>query len=378
MRATLGYNRALDGLRALAVGAVITQHSGYLVNGFYGVTVFFVISGYLITALLLAEHERTGGIGIREFYRRRWARLMPALAFVIVVSLGWLLAVGVPIRSWIAGAFGAATYTTDFVEVTGAQPHISNYFEWSWSLAIEEQFYLLWPLIMVGLLALGRRLAPGRRAGTQLLLLASLGFVVLAWVDRAHMVATHASAQRANFSFDSHLDAIAIGAIIAILVAGRTFGPVTRAVAGLSGAVGVFVLWAMVRGQSVTDWLRSDFNAYGQLTLVCAVVVVAVVVAPRGPLGRVLAWAPLAHLGQLSYGLYLWNMLVRNVFEHYAGHKPAHAGWAHVAWLLALVAVAELSYRFVETPLRRRWAHRPDAAPSPPAEPRTAEVLTSV
>ena len=87
-RATLGYNRALDGLRAFAVAAVVAEHAGYTiaglpVQGSFGVCVFFVISGFLITGLLLAEHERTGRIGVRAFYRRRWARLMPALATVV-------------------------------------------------------------------------------------------------------------------------------------------------------------------------------------------------------------------------------------------------------------------------------------------------------
>jgi peptidoglycan/LPS O-acetylase OafA/YrhL len=369
--ATLGYNRALDGLRALAVGAVIAQHAGFDVGGFYGVTVFFVISGYLITALLLAEHANSGRIGVRAFYRRRWARLAPALFVVVGVSVIWLLAIGVPVSTWIAGPIGALTYSTDILEVTSVVPHISNYFEWSWSLAIEEQFYLLWPVIMIVLLSIGRRV------GTRLLLVVSLGVVVLAWVQRAAMVRSGAAPGRVNFAFDTHMDAIAVGAVLAIVVAGRTFGRLTRTAVGLAGLIAILALGSIIRAQTVTRWFDTDANAYGEVTLICLVVVAAVVIAPSGPLSRILAWAPLAHLGKLSYGLYLWNMLVRNVFLKYAGHKPAHTGWAGIMWLATLIVVAELSYRLVETPLRRRWAHRPDRAAAPTGGHASELVTTS-
>jgi len=102
-------------------------------------------------------------------------------------------------------------------------------------------------------------------------------------------------------------------------------------------------------------------------------VVIALVVAPGGLLARPLSWAPLVHLGKLSYGLYLWNMLAVNVFLHAFGHEPAPGGWAILPWLAVLVAVAELSYRVVEQPLRRRWAHRPEPRAGA-VEPRTANV----
>ena len=353
------YNPSLDGLRAFAVVAVVAQHAGFQIAGFYGVTVFFVISGYLITALLLGERERTGTISLRSFYRRRWARLMPALGTVILVSVAWLLAVGEPASRWLAGALGATTYTTDFLEVTPAQPHISSNFEWSWSLAIEEQFYLLWPLLLLTVLA--------ARLGRRLLGLVCVAVAAGAWADRMFMAAGSPSPQRVNFSFDTHMDAIALGALLAVLTAGAV--PLwARRAAVASGCVGAVGLVAFVLDRSVMQaWWGGDTNGYGLVTLLSLGVVAAAALAPGKGLGAVLGRQPFVHLGKLSYGLYLWNMLTRNVFEHVVGRgRPADAGWSALAWLLALLVVAELSYRFVEVPLRRRWANRRRVEPAAP------------
>ncbi len=358
--ASLGYNPALDGLRALAVASVIVEHSGHSVQGSFGVCAFFVISGYLITGLLVAEHQRTGRIAVRAFYRRRWARLMPALAAVVAVTVAWLLATGVALRTWWTGLIGALTYTTDFLEVGPAYPHISDNFEWSWSLAIEEQFYLVWPAVLIGLLALGRRWSLGRRP-----LLAACGLLVVgAWIDRAHIgLVGHVNPQRLNFSFDMHMDQIALGAGIAVLAAGRAAGPRVRRALDLTGLVAFGLLVAVAIDDSLVRTHRLDPDGYTEVSLLCLLVVLALVAAPAGLFGRVLSWPPLVHLGRLSYGLYLWNMLAVNVFVHYFGHQPGAAGWALLAWLAVLVVVAELSYRLVEQPLRRRWAHRPEPQP---------------
>jgi peptidoglycan/LPS O-acetylase OafA/YrhL len=358
MRRTFGYNRALDGLRAVAVGAVIADHAGLHVVGTYGVVVFFVISGYLITGLLLAEHDSSGSLDIRGFYRRRFARLAPALLLVLGVTVGWVLAIGLSVRDWIAGLLGALTYSTNLIEQTSWQPHISTYFEWSWSLAIEEQFYLVWPLLLVGILGLGRR------RGRALLVAFAGGVIALAWVSRAHLAAVHAASQTIGFSFRTHMDAIALGAMLAIVTAGRSFGPVARRVSGvLGGAAAVGVIAAM-SGHLSPLW-SGDARGYGQLALLCVVLISALVIAPDGRVARCLGVAPLVHIGRLSYGLYLWNMLFMNGFNQLFGHKPVAAGWAGLVWLLALFAVCEASYRWVETPLRRRFSHRRHPAEEP-------------
>lgn len=359
MRRTLGYNPALDGLRAVAVAAVIADHSGWHLVGTYGVVIFFVISGYLITGLLLAERESAGRLAIGAFYRRRFARLAPALLLVLGVTVAWVFAIGLSVRNWIAGLVGALTYTTDLIEQSSLQPHISTYFEWSWSLAIEEQFYLVWPVLLVALLSFGRR------RGRTLLVGFALCVVGLAWYSRAQLMAAHATSQQIGFSFRTHMDAIALGAIIAVLTAGRSFGPVTRRVSGVLGGIAAVALGLMLFDRLPAVFAH-DARAYGQVALLCAVLIVALVVAPSGRLGRVFGWKPFVHIGRLSYGLYLWNMLFMNGFHQIFGLKPVHAGWAGVVWLAALLAVCEASYRWVETPLRRRLAHRrhPEEEPS--------------
>jgi peptidoglycan/LPS O-acetylase OafA/YrhL len=121
-----------------------------------------------------------------------------------------------------------------------------------------------------------------------------------------------------------------------------------------------------------------DPRAYGQVALLCVVLVAALVVAPSWPLARLLSWTPLVYLGRLSYGLYLWNMLFMNGFNQVFGHKPIHAGWGGLLWVAVLVGVADVSYRFVETPLRRRWAHRPEASVPPGVEVRRPELATAL
>ncbi len=235
-RSGVRYNPALDGLRALAVAAVVIQHAGFEEGGYFGVTVFFVISGYLITGLLLAEQAESGTIALRAFYRRRFARLGPALLVVTVATTAWLIVTAVAFSSWWAGLLGTLTYTTDLLLALPVGQHVGAYFEWSWSLGIEEQFYLLWPVLMIALLR--------RRAGRGALAAAAGGVVVLAWVQRARLSHGTPSHARVNFTFDTHMDAIALGALLAIVL---TIRPAqSRSVQAVAQALCVLASVALV------------------------------------------------------------------------------------------------------------------------------------
>ena len=359
MRKTLGYSPALDGLRALAVSGVVVQHVGFEEGGYFGVTVFFVISGYLITGLLLAEHDSTGRLDLRAFYRRRFARLGPALLLVSAVVLAWLVSTRAPLTTWWAGLLGTVTYTTDLLLVTPVAPNVGSYYEWSWSLGIEEQFYLLWPLLMIFLLR--------GRAGHLALVLASAAVIVLAWLDRAALSHGHPSHARLNFSFDTHMDAIAFGALIALALAGNSFGPRVRGLAQLACLAGVLGLLVLIRQPWQALQLTTlDAGGYGQVAVLCAAIVAGVVIAPEGPISWVLARPVLVHVGKLSYGLYLWNLLLADGYRHIFGSTPARSGLWLIGWVAVLIAVAEVSYRYVETPLRERWGRpRSTAAAAP-------------
>lgn len=352
---TLAYHRSLDGLRAVAVGAVVAGHAGIGVAGSLGVTAFFVISGYLITGLLMAEHESRGTIDIRGFYRRRCARLAPALLTVSLVTVLWVGYIGLAPRRWLAGLIGSLTYTTDFIESSPWQGNISSYFEWSWSLSIEEQYYLVWPMIIA--LAVRR----GRQSGRTALILICGCTIIAAWASRAGMVLHHATSQRITFSFDSHMDALALGSLLAILLAGRRFEPLARRRAGLAavlaGGLYVLTLGSAALRQHFFPW---DAHGLGTVALVSAVLVGGLVIAPSGLAARVLSWSPLVHVGRLSYGLYLWNMLYMNAFNQVFHRKPAAAGWLGIVWVFALFLTCEASYRCIENPLRERFSHRAD------------------
>jgi len=348
----LPYNPALDGLRALAVTAVVVQHAGFEEGGYFGVTVFFVISGYLITSLLLAEHASTASIDVAAFYRRRVARLAPALLLAAAAITIWLLATSTPLAQWWAGLLGTLTYTTDVLLVTPVWPHVGTAFEWSWSLGIEEQFYLVWPILMIWMLR--------RHNGRRWLALVAAGVVVAAWIQRARLSTGHPTHARVNFAFDVHMDSIALGAILALVLAGwPVVSRQLRAVAELLGIVAAVAVFAVIRQPWQTMKLTTyDLGGYGQVALLCLFVVAVAVIAPTGGFARALSLRPLVHVGKLSYGIYLWNQLLALICLHMTGHLPARTGAGLLVWALVLLAVAQLSYRFVENPLRTRWGQR--------------------
>ncbi len=273
--ARLAYNPALDGLRAFAVAGVVVQHAGFEEGGYFGVTVFFVISGYLITSLLLAEHRAQGAIGLGAFYRRRFARLAPALLLVTSVITVWLLAIGEPFSNWWAGLVGTLTYTTDLLLAAPVGAHVGDYFEWSWSLGIEEQFYLVWPLLLIVLLRV--------RGGRAWLVAVAVAVVAGAWLQRARLSHGHPSHDRINFTFDTHMDAIALGAILALTLLGRHVDRRLQVVAQVLGLAGCIGLFAIIHQPWQTMKLTTlDLGGYGQAALLCLLIVGGVVAVAVG------------------------------------------------------------------------------------------------
>ncbi len=357
---------ALDGLRGLAVAGVLlyhadvlTGHRSYLPGGYLGVDLFFVLSGFLITALLLAEIEGSGTISLQAFWARRARRLLPAL-------FGLLLGVVVYARLWspaidlgeIRGAgLAALVYVSNWRDIL----HGANYWDISkspsplqhlWSLAIEEQFYVVWPLVVVAATR-GRSLrAAARRTMTVALSGAALSLLV--WLVTNLL---SASDVRMYEGTDTRAFGLLIGAALGSwwqLERRRTDGPspLARAfvTAGPAAALALGAAWVMLDGRSPVLLQQGGLPACSVL----AVIVLAASVVPGGGipgLDRILRLPPLTGLGQISYGLYLWHWPVFLVLSEV---RVGISGW----WLLFLridvsLVLALVSYSLIEKRIRR-------------------------
>jgi peptidoglycan/LPS O-acetylase OafA/YrhL len=350
----------LDGLRALAVALVIAYHlfPGWVfAGGFVGVDVFFVLSGFLITSLLLTERDRTGAISLAGFWRRRARRLLPALAVVLTVcaSAAWLIGGDVLARLGTQ-ILGAATFSYNWLSVGGGTGYFADaapeLFRNLWSLAVEEQFYVVWPLLLPLFLLL-----PWRGARVAVALTAAIGS---AWW-MSYLVTADGAVTRGYFGTDSHAFGILFGVALAFGSERVLRDPptwmrrVTWRIGGLLlglGAVGG-VIWAGT--VPATD---SAATFPGVLAAASAFTAAAIVAAvwPRSWFGRAIDAAPLRWVGDRSYGLYLWHwpLLVLLTSGSFGGGLGAGVPvWLGFVALVLTIVAAEASYRFVETPIRR-------------------------
>ncbi len=347
------YLPGVDGVRALAVSAVVLYHLGVpgMAGGLLGVGVFFTLSGFLITGLLLDVRDRSGDLQLREFWLRRARRLLPALVLVLSVVLAVTAVVdhdrlGERWRETKAALLFAGNWqtigdgTSYFDRFGGPGP-----LDHLWSLAVEEQFYLVWPVLLLGLLAWtgGRRTLAVRAT----LALAGVSFVLLAVLARPGFDHT-----RAYEGTDTRAGALLVGAAVAFLWRrGRmpTLTPGARAVLEVAGVAALAAVVLLVTG---TDEYSVSLYYGGLLALSAAsAVLVAVAAHPSSWLGRLLGVPPLRWLGERSYGLYLWHLPVL-VFVP-ARLFPGQPRIVAAGQVLLILALAALSWRFVEDPIRR-------------------------
>ncbi len=374
------YRPGLDGLRALAVIGVLLYHAGvrWMPGGLLGVDLFFVISGFLITSLLITELQCSGRIALTGFYGRRARRLFPALAAVLVLGVGAmaLFRSGDLVRfrgdllasvGYVANWWFIVKHQSYFVASGRPSP-----FQHLWSLAVEEQFYILWPL---GLLALWRSLTrvtgpAGVRRRTEARVLTRVGWYAvaaaclsaswMAYIAVREDLPYGADSSRVYFGTDTHASGLLLGVAAAAFLAAlygplwqRRPGRAARKAFDLAGVAAlVAVCWAMLRASEFSPGLyRGGFLLFAAV----AAVAVTAVSRPGGFLAWVLGSKPGRWIGTRSYGLYLWHWPV------FVYTRPqldvALTGTANVILRLALtVILAEASYRLVERPLRNlRW-----------------------
>jgi peptidoglycan/LPS O-acetylase OafA/YrhL len=325
VRKQLGYLPALDGLRAISIALVVSYHAfGFPMGGAAGVDVFFVLSGFLITRLLVVECADTGRIDLRSFYARRCRRLLPALVFMLAVYLIVTAAVG---ENHLLAAAVGGSYVANFFDAAGNPLLTSAHLNQLWSLAQEEQFYLLWP---AGLLLLSR----GRN-----LLRIIVGLLVLLIVYRAALSYAGASATRLYYEPDLRADGLLIGAAIAVAHIRRQFAvPEWVGKAGLAGLmVGAIVAWGF-----------RSWPAWGQPIFLGSVGLLLLAAISDTDLAQGLSCRPLVWLGRRSYSLYLWHAPVIGAAAFVAGNTLG----AKIGAVLAAIAIAAFSYRFIEQPFR--------------------------
>ena len=346
------YRPHLDGLRALAVYLVVVFHSGAdrLSGGFIGVDVFFVLSGYLVTSLLLRDLGGGGRIRLGRFYARRMRRLLPAAGVNLVVTAIVFRAIAAPAEfAKATGAMRAAALyvsnwwfireSTDYFGTDVARSPVAHY----WSLSVEEQFYLAWPLLLGGLVLLARR--AGRRERAVLVaLVAALAAASLGW---ALQLAVH-EPSRAYFGTGTRAYQLLAGALLALVpsIADRV-----RRRVGDERVLGVIAV-ALVGGLVV---LATRYVSVGPVTrgAITAVLTAGLIVAlestTAGPARRALSLGPVAYLGRISYGTYLWHWIVILVAQREYELGPLATAAVAVPVATALAAV---SYAALERPIR--------------------------
>jgi peptidoglycan/LPS O-acetylase OafA/YrhL len=344
-RRTFRYVPALDGLRGVAIALVVSYHAfGWPARGFLGVHLFFVLSGFLITTLLLQEWHRRGTISLQGFYRRRALRLLPGLAALLVAYTGLHLVRTVAggaehdLATALKAVAYSAFYVTNVVQAAGVVLPVP--LDHLWSLAAEEQFYLLWPFLLV--LALRFRV----RAG--LVEAALVGAIALVALERVRLGLEDASFARLYYGPDTTFDPILIGCLLGLwFVLDRAPRPLREdsTVRWLvPPALALAAVPVVVLGPG---WEPIQWSWVLPFGLASGLVLWAVVTERAPALERLLAVRPLVALGRISYSLYLWHLLVLWTGERQLGIPPAIG-------LALAIAVAAASYRFVERPFLRR------------------------
>jgi peptidoglycan/LPS O-acetylase OafA/YrhL len=353
-RLSFSYQPALDGVRAFAVLGVLAYHGdeSWARGGFLGVDAFFVLSGYLITSLLLSEQAKTSRISLRTFYARRARRLLPALLLVLgaVVAFGGLLWTGDQLIALRGDVWGALGYFSNWKFLASGQSYFQQVGAPSplrhlWSLAIEEQWYFIWPALLALLL--------WWRWSLKLILALTVTLTLSSATLMAVLYQPGHDTSRVYYGTDTRAQSLLVGAALAIIL--FLHGPIrTRAarltLQGLGIAAAIYTLWRW----SATNELSSSLYRGGFLVgavAVALVITAAIQPAPANPLRTGLSVTPLRWVGMISYGLYLWHW---PVYLWLTTDRTGLTGLSLLAVRIGLTfAISIVSYFGVERPVRR-------------------------
>ena len=352
------YIPAIDGLRAIAVMAVIFYHLGFdwIPGGFLGVDLFFVISGYVITRLLLDSIERSGGLDLRAFYLARLRRLLPALIFMLVTTA---IAVGI----WAPDTIKRFLIDTPFA-LTGSMNwwlvgrHL-DYFEaigrpsllqHTWSLAVEAQFYLVWPLILLLILKFFGK----KRISIVSLAIAAISGITLMLVSFSLDASSAQSVSHVYFGTDTHSIGLFLGAALAVSWIPQNFkSEVSRKAQDFIDGIGVFGFLGILSTFLLIDETNPAlYKIAFPLAGFFAAAIITSIVHPASRFAPILQNRVLLWIGERSYAIYLWHWVIFQVTRPEV--DLAGATWAMTLLRILIVfALADISLRFVELPVRR-------------------------
>jgi peptidoglycan/LPS O-acetylase OafA/YrhL len=328
---------ALHGIRAIAVFLVILYHFGLPFPGAHGVLIFFVLSGFLITWLLLKEHERSGSISLKGFYKRRILRIFPAFYFYWAVLVSLLLITGKNIL-W-PHAVSSLFYLSNYYNAIFGDPN--NGLSHTWSLAIEEQFYLLWPFVF-------SRLAHDLKKMTIVL----IGIIGGVWVYRCILLFVfHVDQAYFYAAFDTRLDSLMMGCLLAVLMKRRVLMSVWRNVSRspvLPLSTCALFVASIFAGPALIPRYR-DFIGFAVDPVLVAILIVQLIALSSTAYFGWLDWRPVRFLGDISYSLYLWQQLTLGLTSHLQFPMLARLSIA----LALTIMVASVSYYAVERPFLR-------------------------
>jgi peptidoglycan/LPS O-acetylase OafA/YrhL len=344
------YEPALDGVRGVAVLSVLVFHAlpTIISGGFLGVDIFFALSGYLITGLLLSEYEKKGSIDVKQFFAKRWFRLMPALLAVLLVYgiALWLFSPTATLKNQGVDILAALFYATNWVRVStlNAPTDLGH----TWSLAVEAQFYLVWPFLLWELL---RTLGIGFR-----LLLVIVAMALLSAGVRWLLLSQGADVSRVYNGSDVRAETLMWGAALAAWLklrpVGRPSGEGSRVLGGVAwlAVVGIFVL--IVQAQ----WLSSLYYQFG-ITIISWLTIFLIWYLhweEKSYLRKLFEQQWLVWVGSVSYGLYLWHFPVYQVLQFWG----LADGYLLGVGLTVSIALAALSFYQMERPLIRWYRSR--------------------
>jgi peptidoglycan/LPS O-acetylase OafA/YrhL len=347
----MGFRPDIQGLRAIAVTLVLLSHAGFgfAAGGYVGVDVFFVLSGFLITSLLVKEVYDTGNISIAGFYARRARRILPAASAVTIATIigAWLWFPITRLEAVLQDAFTVIVYVVNYRFIAQETEYLNadqmpSPFQQFWSLAVEEQFYVVWPLLLLGLLLLVKR-RPDRLIPAATAFAA--GILVVSLVLSVYV--TQQSQPVAYYGAHTRAWELAAGALLAIAL--PTLKRTPKYLAWVLGIVGLAAIIAS--GVFYTD--ATPFPGYTALVPVTgtALVIIAGSSAGGNPVSSLLGTGPFQFVGKISYSLYLWHWPILILVPLAVGADQSLV--LNVMLLIGAVAVAQFSYQYIEEPFRK-------------------------